>query len=374
MIFLIAFAVALFLYSLLILIKQLGKENFIFMAPEEGHVVFVMASGTLKKIITDPHHTIEGEKVVVKNRPMNLFEWATGVVFYGIPPFRTIHEFEVITDKIIEGKDLEGSEGKKPKLGGMKVAELVRYGSRVVKKLKIKIPHPIYINDADLPDGSKLDILVQVTFEVVDPRIFVFMYDGNVSIVDKAVHSAVTNFCKTHRINNEPLTIKTWSRLDSGPESDFIKEIYKIDDPSGSSEAVKNITEQFGLKIEDVRFVRADEDETTAEMGKALRDKELQNLKGAGVIEAAKAKAEAIKLVGDAEADVWKSKASAVGGNREAAHVLAAEQLAQAAANHAAFQGQYLSVGNQSAGMVLPPLQVSSQKGTDPDKVAGTET
>lgn len=131
-----------------------------------GDIKFIMRGDSLVKTI----HNVAGKKLI-NGRFENGIEsksWLNekiGIWWIGIPPWSSIHQFEVKKEK-------ENPAGTTPDTW-------ITVGEKVaVNYLRFTFPRPFVMRAVELKDRTTVDLLVVCKFEVEEPYIPVFLFKG----------------------------------------------------------------------------------------------------------------------------------------------------------------------------------------------------
>lgn len=195
-------------------------------------------------------------------------------------PLRKIHTFKIDKHRLVQGGSLPANHP---------MSDLVSVETDVVvDSLRRFIPRPTFIGEVELADGIPVDIVVMTEYEVIIPRIPIFNLMGKFfPLLDAAIEAAVNDV-------GNAVTYMQLITTPTGKGSSFSETIIKmVDDHLERTVGIRPTScyiVQLGLLAAD----QAVKDATIAG--------EVENLKGKGVIAAAKAKAEAITLLADANA------------------------------------------------------------------------
>ena len=244
-------------------------------------------------------------------------------------PLREIHLYRYEWDKLVKG---DTSKGEADYVIEHRAPEWVN-------SLYFLATYPILVERVELAGNLRINILVNITFRVVNPIIPVFVFKGKwFQQASASVKGAVANFPRGK-------TLDEFRALDKeGEDSSFSKEISKI---NLSSNGLPGVIETFGMAIHRVDFVGFDLVAASLEEQAATTAFEIARLEANADTE----KARGLEAIGVARANVIGARleraAKTVGG----VSVLQQEIMAEGLAN---FKGSTLSLGERMPLAIIP--------------------
>lgn len=197
-----------------------------------------------------------------------------------IYPLRKIHKFKIDKYRLVQGGSLPANH---------QMSDLVAIEPDVeVDSLRRFIPRPTFINEVELKDGIPVDIVVMTEYEVIIPRIPIFSLKGKFfPLLDAAIEAAVNDI-------GNAVTYMQLITTPTGKGSGFSDTILMM--------VADHLEKTVGIRPTSCYIVQLGLLAADQAVKDATKAQEVETLKGKGVIEAATAKAAAIKLLADAEA------------------------------------------------------------------------
>ena len=212
-----------------------------------------------------------------KRRNISWLEQQFGIIWISIWwPLKQVHHFEVVADKL--KPDDEIASGQVP------VRQQIKTDTRRTDYLRFRFPHPVLVTNVELgKDRWQVDFIIMLDVVVVNPATVVFGYKGRVlRQVDAAVSSAAIDFW-----NNPGFDYSKFVAEDKGPNSEFAKEILKLNKSTAPGPQADGLENRFGVKIMATWVANADLSPEQDELDKAAKAIEKErNLADAKVEEA----------------------------------------------------------------------------------------
>ncbi len=279
-------------------IKKLAKKDthLTTIMPETGKLVKL--GEDIVKVLTnmrDGHYNDKGDWRPVPKSLGHLFK-ELGVVFFGISPIYEIYKFDFRFSEYVE-KESQEVTGMTYKIVHRKetVDSFKRYYTHAVENKKI-----------ELNDGSKIDMVVLVTFEILNiiKVIFKIKPDGIIlAQAEAGIQSAINDEMRKESYQTFRNTLDK-----SNPDSGFVKEVI--------SRANNIIEREFHLRVLliEVKYYDLSEGEPgDKEFIQAQKSVELARLTGEAKVEAAKQRLQARTIDAAADAHYFDSIKKIVG-------------------------------------------------------------
>ena len=290
------------LIVLFYLLYNLAKSGILFMFPQEGTITAIVKGDSYKRFIVNikGHHLDDESGKIVKSDPSHQppKRWL-GLEWVGIPPFYRVHTIKIDALRLVKGK---GDNENTP------ISEFVEHEEKKIHNLRWKFPRPIVVTNVELKDRFKINVLVIITFEVVDPYIPIFVLGGDfLDLIDSAIESAVIDFCKE-------TTYEEFVKLSKGKADEvegkrttsaFTKRLLLINKEGtiGDDTVADGIEEGVGIVASDAYIHRYDLSKESAEADKAVQAKEIARLNAQAKVKTAKGDRKAKEQVGKGEAN-----------------------------------------------------------------------
>ena len=305
-------------------------------SPREDSFEFVTSGEDLQRILvnssddTERHYCPSRECVIEGLDPRRpSIENALrpfGAWWVGLPP-RQVHTFDIDKTTILPESE-RGSSG---------LASWIKHETEEVTSLRKFFPRFIYIEGVELKDGTKLNLIVQPDFEVINPRIPVMHYKGSFfPLLDASVSGAVgdrLNGLIYRGDDTDEIDPNGWLRQEKGrPDTpDMLKLCAFIngcaEDALASEWCNGYLVKHYGILARGVKIVAHDLSGISAEMAIAVQAQKLEREKAKGVVETAKGVAEAMRTTAAAEQARIEMLIKAGITPAEAAHMLRLEKL-----------------------------------------------
>jgi len=293
-----------------------------------GEIKFVVAGESCEKVIpnlkgTGYHYDYntglitEGENGNF-SRPFSILGVFLVSLLY---PLKEIHIWHFDWDKLTKGDSSKDEEG----------FDIVRK-SEYVNSLYFLSSYPILVEGVDLKGNFKINLLVNVTYRVVNPIRLVFIFKGKwLNNANATVKGAIADFARGR-------TYDDFRALDKeGEGSSFSSDIEKVNKTSGST---LGVIDTFGVAVHKVDFVSFELVGASEEEKAATTAVEIARLEA----DAAVQKARGIETLGVAQAKALEARlkvAESITGGME---ILQREIDAGAVSN---FKGDVLSLGER---------------------------
>lgn len=301
-----------------------------------GEIKFVEEGGSHVKTIANLSGTgyhldnetgliVEGEKKW-NEAPLSIL----GVYYVSLLyPLRKTHLYQFEWDKLVKGDPKNGEADY-----------VIKHREpEWVNSLYFLATYPILVEKVELAGNLRINILVNITFRVVNPIIPVFVFKGKwFPQASASVKGAVANFPRGK-------TLDEFRALDKeGEDSSFSKEISKI---NKSSNGMPGVIDTFGMAIHRVDFVVFDLVAASPEEQAATTAFEIARLNA----DADKEKARGLEAIGNAHANVIGARLERAAKTPGGIDVLKEEIRAEGIAN---FKGSTLSMGDKMPLAIVP--------------------
>lgn len=269
----------------------------------EQEFKFVMKGESLHKVlpnlrgagldIHDKVTTVQNEIQPVYTNP--LLEWLRahiGIYWVSILyPLRSVYTYKIDKFRLVD-------ESKLPP--GHQMKDMVEVERDVeVSSLRRIIPRPLYFDEVELGDNFAVNMVVMTEFAVINPRIPIFDLKGKFfPLLDAAIEGAVNDQVNKYAGYVALLGEKT------GRVSPFSDAILAL--------VADKLEQTVGIRPTACYIVRVDLPQHAQAERDASRAKELEVLKGQGVIAKADAQAKALERLADADAKTFAAQVEAL--------------------------------------------------------------
>lgn len=289
-------------YSIIVWFKTLAKRNVHFtqLGNEQGKLIMkeqniVGVISNMKKV----HYDENGE---LQNQPnpkdYGSFFKEFGIIFFGITPIKEIYKFSISWNEFVE-KETKEVKGEQPNYEVIKKNEKLDYFKRFYT-------HAIQILRVELNDGSKIDLVFLVAFEILNiiQVIFKIKPDGII------LAQAETGFAGAVQDELREFSYEVFRNdVDkSNPDSPFVKAVLQ------KTNAI--IESKFHLRavLMEMKFYDLSKGEPGDEdFEKAQKAKKLAQITGDAKIVAAKKAKTARKIEGEANREYFEEIVKVVG-------------------------------------------------------------
>lgn len=278
---------------------MLAQFNIFFTTAKTGQIRLIVSSGNfVKGFVNSPEYefwlgeTGELKKLTTGSKREVPWLLHIGIVWIGwIWPFKSVLRFKIDADKLID-------QTAEARLDETSVRRLIEHNTKTVDSLWIKIPRPVLSIDVELPDGSKIDMVLVIENTVTNAVFAVMVYQhGNVlPLLDRAVRGAVNDWFSGKNSGNQiakgtvPASYQELleTELSHGSEfSEYIKGAIKKHIEGQAQGGVF-----YGLQIDAVGIENYTLSPNQKELEDAVRAKQIEERK-----------AEALRAKGDGERD-----------------------------------------------------------------------
>lgn len=342
----IIFLLSLLSYLIIIKIKEFAKVNkhFTTLGNEEGKLI--ANENKIVNVISNfngIHYNKSGELIRTPNpvKYGSLYK-QLGVIYFGLSPIKRVYQFSLSWSEFVEREAREVRDGQQ--------AFQILKKSETLTTFKRLYAHAIPVLRIELKDGSKVDMVYIVAFEILNiiQVIFKVKPDGIVLAQAEAAFGAALQ---------DELRVFSYKELRDD-----------VDKSSRTSTFVKAVIAKTNAIIEEKFHLRADLMEMKifdlclgepgdVEMEKATKENQIQTLLGEAKITAAKMEKEAKRIKGEAIKEYFNEISGAIGSQNIAAYANL-EQVKDT---------KLLSFGNQST-PVVPMVQVSQPTNSKTDE------
>ena len=197
------------------LLRYLGEQDFIFSKYEENRTKYVKRGGQLEDAFTSTEGKVINAqwKLIAGNGRTSAKDRWCPIRFFGLygpmwPWIETIHDYQFIWNSPIKELDdstrkkrddaIEAEEQKKLRNEpGHTLRHKIRYHrSERIKSFYSNYTYPILIEDVELADGTKIDILMWITANADDVLWPIFGLNGEwFPLIESAIIGIVTKWC-----------------------------------------------------------------------------------------------------------------------------------------------------------------------------------
>ena len=225
----------------------------------------------------------------------NYFRWVSIWYFW-----KRIGSFRILKARIKE----------RERTKGLKVRDTLETEEETVDFLVWKSQRPVLAQGVNLYDRSRCDILVNVLVTFLVPRIPVFVFKHRFySTVDSAIEAAVIDYCRNRNYS------ELVSHVQTGPSSDFFQRALSRLNAVGVSQADEGFVKGFGILLVGGWIAGIELSTEDSEIQEAAQAKEIAIRTGIADVEAAKLRAQATVIDGEARATALKLRKEAAGAN-----------------------------------------------------------
>jgi hypothetical protein len=268
---------------------------------KEGTIRAVVQGESFLKMLSNvPDKTTDSQGKLVdlkerETRPRGILGsgiyWVS--VFY---PYRRVHSFKILKSRLL-------TENER---GGKAITEwITQEPGAEVSELLWKFPIPFLIENVDLQQGFRVTFVVYVLFEVIDPYTAIFIWNGKFAQqMATAVEGAVYNFGRG--LTYHGLLQEEVGKGNRNFTPNFLMPLNKrvriIEGGKVINEEV-GVVEQFGIEISGGWIVGFDPSERDQELLRAVQEEEKQTRLARAAEAKAHGKANAIRIVAEAEGD-----------------------------------------------------------------------
>lgn len=306
-----------------------------------GEIKFVVAGESCTKVLpnldgTGYHYdyetglTVEGEKEIIYPPHSILGVYLVSLLY----PLKQIHVYQYEWDKLRKGDSTKGE----------KDYVIDHHPLEYVNSLYLFYTYPILAEEVELEGNLRINILVNVTFRMVNPILVVFVFKAKwPRLVNATVKGAIATFAQGK-------TLDAFRKEDKeGGDSKFSVAVKRVND---SSNNMPGIIENYGVAVHAVDFVGYDPVIGSPEEQKAVTALEVARLQANADVE----RARSITLIGEARANALSRRlevaSSHDGGTQVLQHEIFADGLEK-------FKGNILSLGGDRMPLAINQTQDS---------------
>lgn len=345
---------AIILGMVILVIYLAAKENLQATFIETGEIKFVVRGEGLERVLEniDGFHHNEATGEIVEDHPgfhrHNTFleEWL-GIYWVSILyPIKRIHRYPFEWPKLlIGGHPHDSSKGGVVKIGG-EGNYAIQHRDESVDSLYFRYTYPVYSEEVELKDNFKVDILLNVTFQIVFPAIPIFILKGKwLAPAMAAINGALADLVREYDLEG-------FRHIEKQAAGNPLEtEVFKVNgEQVRDGEYGPGIIKSFGVKVHKVDFIKYDLSEKYREVVEASTAEKVAELKARAAIKTAEGAARTIELEQGAEAAMLRRLLEAASTHPMGGEVLV-EQIKTKGL--AAFQGQVLSLGGTPTGVMV---------------------
>lgn len=189
---------------------------------------------------------------------------------------------------------------------------------REVTSFPWRFTRPTLVLEVELPgDGSEINVILYVTYQVVDPVTPVFVYGGDfVGQLDALVKGTFNSFCQqyTGPADGEHLTFEKFMELPKGEGSlmcdclkglngrSAINELHRDPQKFVRQVVTGNVLETFGFRIAEISFQTFERAASTRDVSEAIQGEEIAKRHANARAEAGRGEGEFTRRSGEGEA------------------------------------------------------------------------
>lgn len=323
---------------------------------ETGEIKFVVWGESVERVLENiegwHYHEATGEIIeddpaVGYHRAKSLLEGWLGIYWVSILyPIKKIHLYQFEWPKLLMGgHPQDASKGKIVPVGGDSDYS-IEHRDEPIDSLYFRYAYPVFSETVELADNFTVDILVNITFQVVFPKTPVFVFKGKwLAPATAAVRGAIADFS-----NN--WNLEKFRDLDKQlPDNEFSRAIMKINgDPAAAGGYGPGIIKSFGVMVHKVDFIKYDLSEKHQQVIDASTAEKVAELNANAARKTAGGVADAIRSVQGAEAEMLTARLAAA-----STHALGGEVLIEQLRKEGliGFRGSVLSLGESRTGVMV---------------------
>lgn len=307
-----------------------------------GEMKFVVQGESCKKVLanlkgTDYHYDDKTGLVVPDSKenppyyPLSIFGvyWVSAIY-----PIRQIHVYPYVWDKLRDG-DLKKGEQR---------YIIERHDIEPVNSLYLFYTYPILVEGIEVGGNLKINILLNITYRIVDPIKVVFVLHAKwPQLVSGSVEGAVTTYARN-------MGVDAFRKEDKdGGDSLFSKAIKAINEDSENMPGIRN---NYGVVVHAVDYINYEQVFGSPEEQEAVTAHALAKLQA----DADEERARGITTIATAEATAFESQLSVL--HKYGAKELLGQRYIAAAIEK--FTGGTLSLGGNMALAIGPETKKQS--------------
>lgn len=305
------------------IVYLLAKNDMQLTFAPTGEIKFIESGESVSRVIVNvPGKTYDFATDTIRDGATKSHWWTRhwGIVWVSLfYPLKKVHKYD------FEYDELQAETDPKTKEVVYVMNHRAYDDGNAVNSLYWRYQYPVLAREVEIQGNFQIKVLVNVTFEVIKPVYLIFALKGN--WMPFAV-SAVSGFIEAYSKgkNFDEFRMAVADDKTDGSLAKFLTGTLILDgsvriaetkfvtfDLSGSSETIR--TANTNVAISEING--------KAKAAEAKGDAE-------ALVTSATARAQEIKLVGDAEMAIFEKRAQIVGSNPATASVLAAEELSEA--------------------------------------------
>lgn len=339
-----------------------GKEDMQLTFVPTGEIKLrVKGEGVYSILMDVPDHIYNVTNKKIEHNPKSYNEyreqmpWITrqwGIYWVSIfYPLIKIHEYEFEWPKLRIAGDTEGGNLPENVQRLQKEDEpgkyyYIEHRREIVNSMYFRYAYPILVNEVELEGNFKIDVLVNITIEAVDPVTAIFLLKGKwLPPVIAAIKGAVADYGRDLDLDEFRAAPK------AGDDSDFSKKIKMVNEEVPTLAERMGIQKAFGVKVAKVDYISFDLSKGFKEVEEASTKIKIAQLTKQAVVTESEGKATAIENVGTAQAGAIKARLEAARAHPLGGHVLIQELKTEGLKE---FKGNVLSLGQDPLLLSVP--------------------
>jgi len=304
-----------------------------------GEIKFVVAGESCVKVLpnldgTNYHYdydtglTVEGERGIIYPPHSILGVYLVSLLY----PLKEIHVYQYEWDKLRKGDPTKGE----------KDYVIDHHPLEYVNSLYLFYTYPILAEEVELEGNLRINILVNVTFRMVNPILVVFVFKAKwPRLVNATVKGAIATF-------GQGKTLDAFRKEDKeGGDSAFSMAVKQIND---STNNMPGIIENYGVAVHAVDFVSYDPVIGSPEEQKAITALEIARLEADADTE----RARGITVIGTARAEALGARLKIASDHDGGTGVLQQEIFTDGLEK---FKGDILSLGGDRMPLAITQPQ-----------------
>ena len=321
---------------------------------ETGEIKFVVTGEGVKRVLENIEgwHYNESTGEIVEDsrtyhRPETFLQEWLGIYWVSILyPKTEIHRYDFEWPKLLMGgHPREKIIGTLVKVGG-EGDYAIEHRDENIDSLYFRYPYPVFAEEVELKGNVKIDILINVTFQVVFPKIPIFILKGKwLASATAAVNGALADLVRTYDLDG----FRNLEKQAAGNQlSQTIMEVNG--DRIGDGKYSPGIIQSFGVKVYKVDFIKYDLNEKYRDVIDAATAAQVAEGHANARRNEAKGEADAIASIQGAEADALQKLLAAASTHPLGGQVLIEQVRTKGLGD---FKGSVLSLGGDRTGVMV---------------------
>jgi len=366
--------VYLLLYALLTTLSRRSKYA---TTVKPGEIKFIVAGDSLVKVLTNLKgwHYEEDKQLIVKNESGYEPEYQFLITrYFGIYwmsifyPGIGLKVYSFEWDQLIPGGHIDDDEGEHLVKLGVSGDYYSKHRDEEVDSIYWRYTYPVFAEQVELKDNFKVDVLVNITFQTLDPYMAVFIMEGKwLTQSTAAIKGAIADYGRGLPFNDFRDAKK------QGIDSKLTQRIMAVNteyepvlgggppDPNNPN-TERGIIKAFGVMVYKADFVKFDLSKGYEDVQEATTAVGVAELKATAVVAKSVGDATAITNIGNAKAGALDMLVP-TDGHPDRASVLREQIRTEGLLG---YKGNVLSLGAASGGVpVLVDASGKPQKPVD---------